>query len=350
MLPDLSRLALRKEESTGYWKQFDDGPWSNVAPEILPHIVRAQVNGVFEFDDACWTLSQLRRQRETDPQLKEAIDEALNTNGFVEAFSQRILRDELNFAPAEGLPGQYATWTDLMLLACTVFRNAGHTFPEQGSIFWRSRKIVLRVVNTNGMWLQFASERLRADPHVVLTAVRQSGNALRYASPALQDDHDMVLAAVIESGEALQFASEGIRTQDRVVVLAAVQKLGYALEYAGPDMQNDEEIVTAAIQTSGGYVLRHAGPLILHSKRMVLFAVQRSPGSLMFAADWLKSDKEVVLAAVSQVGWALEYASEELKNDKEVALVAVRKMPMVLQYLSEELRADKELRRAAGWD
>lgn len=172
------------------------------------------------------------------------------------------------------------------------------------------REVVLAAVASNGMNLQYAAEKWKADREIVLAAMATSfGMALQYAVEELRADRDIVLAAVATtSGRALQDATQQLRA-NREFVLAA----------------------TAAVATSLGTALQYAAEELRADREFVLAVMARNGMALRYAADTLRADREIVLAAMAtSSGMALEYAAEELQADRELVLAAMAKNSLVL--------------------
>lgn len=87
-----------------------------------------------------------------------------------------------------------------------------------------NRACVLALVERFGTRLDFASERLKADPDSVRAAVQNDAAAVRFTQ-----NREAVLAAVTNQGQALCCADEKFKS-DREIVLATVSKKGDALE------------------------------------------------------------------------------------------------------------------------
>jgi len=68
--------------------------------------------------------------------------------------------------------------------------------------------VVRAAVQTNGVELQFASQRLRDDALTVFLAVRQRGISLQFASHRLKNDEQIVLTAIKQNWAAFDYASE----------------------------------------------------------------------------------------------------------------------------------------------
>lgn len=113
---------------------------------------------------------------------------------------------------------------------------------------WDDRDAVLELVRADGMLLELASERLRADPEVVLEAVRSLGDAFDFASAAMRSDREFVLQALREDPHALLFADEDL-LEDKELWLEAVRQHGMMLKEAPWELQADAEVVFEACRS-----------------------------------------------------------------------------------------------------
>eukprot|EP00405_Crypthecodinium_cohnii_P054166 CAMPEP_0206625960 /NCGR_PEP_ID=MMETSP0325_2-20121206/65034_1 /ASSEMBLY_ACC=CAM_ASM_000347 /TAXON_ID=2866 /ORGANISM="Crypthecodinium cohnii, Strain Seligo" /LENGTH=382 /DNA_ID=CAMNT_0054150219 /DNA_START=77 /DNA_END=1226 /DNA_ORIENTATION=- len=204
------------------------------------------------------------------------------------------------------------------------------------------REVVLAAVRNRGDALLFANAELQADKELVLEAVRQHGEALPYASKDLRGDRDIVSEAMRTFGQALSYASDELRSVGQGAVLEAVQLCGLTLQFALAPARDDPQVVLEAVR-SNGLALQHASERLQGDKDLVLQAVQQCGDALQFASPDMRADKEVVLEAVIQQGAALNYASLGLRADDEVVLQAMKQNVHSLLYASHKLRASKDL-------
>ena len=58
------------------------------------------------------------------------------------------------------------------------------------------KDLILKLIDRNCAWFEFASEELKDDKEVVMKAIEHSGKLIEYASSRLQQDETVVLAAV----------------------------------------------------------------------------------------------------------------------------------------------------------
>lgn len=65
---------------------------------------------------------------------------------------------------------------------------------------------VLAAVKQDGLYLQYASERLKKNKEIVLAAVRENGNALQYASYSMTDDEVVVYEAITNTKHRVNLA------------------------------------------------------------------------------------------------------------------------------------------------
>lgn len=179
-------------------------------------------------------------------------------------------------------------------------------------------EMVLKILDQDGLALQYVSNTLKDDKDVVLTAVKQDGFALQYGSARLQGEREIVLNSLLKNGMALQYAGAMLKN-DPVCVSTAVNRNGLALQYSSDDMKDNKEIVITAVSQNGL--------------------------ALQFASDKLKNDKDVVLKAVKRNGRALAHASDERKDDKDIVLEALLQDATAIEFVSERLKTDRDFLR-----
>ena len=193
-----------------------------------------------------------------------------------------------------------------------------YNFKEAPKEWLESNEFMLQTLtdNTDGRFLQYASEKLKDDREIVLAAVTKSGSALEFASDKLKDDKEIVLTAVTNRGYSLQYASTKLK-DDKEIVLVAVTNGGFALQYASDKLKDDKEIVLAALDNKGR--------------------------ALEYASDKLKDDREFILAAVKKYGTTLSYASNNLKNNREIVLEAIKNDPNSIEFVNDQLNGYPEI-------
>ena len=74
------------------------------------------------------------------------------------------------------------------------YRNMIEEDDEIDIIF--DKDLILKLIDRNCAWFEFASEELKDDKEVVMKAIEDSGKLIEYASSRLQQDEAVVLAAV----------------------------------------------------------------------------------------------------------------------------------------------------------
>lgn len=90
----------------------------------------------------------------------------------------------------------------------------------------------------NGRYLSF----YKNDFLSISSLVEQNGVYLEFASNRLKDNMDIVKAAVKNNGLSLRFASEELRN-DKEIVLEAINQNPKAIEFASIELQNDTDII-----------------------------------------------------------------------------------------------------------
>jgi len=150
----------------------------------------------------------------------------------------------------------------------------------------KSKDIMSKLINNDGLYLEYASSKLCDDKIIVKLAVSQNGLALKYASDDLKNNNKIVTLAVLQN-EA-------------------------ALEYASNELKNNFEIVKLAVSKNGLY--------------------------LRYASYYLRNDYKIVELAVSQNGMALQYASDDFKNNVEICRLAFKQDKYAKQFMNKKIR------------
>mmetsp|Transcript_4676 Transcript_4676/g.13486 ORF Transcript_4676/g.13486 Transcript_4676/m.13486 type:complete len:229 (+) Transcript_4676:1207-1893(+) len=109
-----------------------------------------------------------------------------------------------------------------------------------------NERVAIAAVTREGLFLRYASNRLRNDERVVTAAVGRDGRALRYASTELRNNVRVVTAAATQNGMSLDYASDELK-HNPAVVIAAVAQNSDALRHASDGMKKDPDVFRAAL-------------------------------------------------------------------------------------------------------
>ena len=107
--------------------------------------------------------------------------------------------------------------------------------------------VIFEVVSRNGMFLQYASKRLKKNKKIVLQAVDKNGLALQFADKELLDDKEIIVTALKNTISSHQF-----------------------IPY---DMKNSHEIANILNQTNSDKYIRHIIKRKIHSKAWQMYDV-----------------------------------------------------------------------------
>ncbi len=122
--------------------------------------------------------------------------------------------------------------------------------PDADSKLWKDRDFVLETVKKQGDAIKFAKD-FQNDDEVALAAVRSCGRALMYVNCKIGPDFldkELVLEAVKQDGLALEFADERLKA-DKQVVLAAIRQNAKAVKFMDSKyFRNDKEVVLETIK------------------------------------------------------------------------------------------------------
>eukprot|EP00419_Tripos_fusus_P067473 CAMPEP_0172925350 /NCGR_PEP_ID=MMETSP1075-20121228/213557_1 /TAXON_ID=2916 /ORGANISM="Ceratium fusus, Strain PA161109" /LENGTH=609 /DNA_ID=CAMNT_0013786225 /DNA_START=48 /DNA_END=1873 /DNA_ORIENTATION=+ len=185
------------------------------------------------------------------------------------------------------------------------------------------RELFLRAVQTDGHFLKFATEALKADQAIVLSAVQQNGWSLQHAADNLKANPGVVLAAVQQRANTKSKASE---TKASMASWAAMWRMVIGLAGHG-----DDDAV--------GDVFKYADDSLKSCREFVLTVVGINGEALHYADSRFFADREIVHTAMRTMGVEL-YGNE---TERQVLVKAVQKDGNNLHFASEELRADKEI-------
>lgn len=90
---------------------------------------------------------------------------------------------------------------EIIMLAKIKMSNSDEVmnlFEEYDGNLTNNRYVMLSAVNTNGLALQYASERFQDENIVVNSAIKNNFFAFEYVSPRVQEDKDIIYMIVSE--------------------------------------------------------------------------------------------------------------------------------------------------------
>ncbi|MCR4792549.1 MAG: DUF4116 domain-containing protein [Lachnospiraceae bacterium] len=157
---------------------------------------------------------------------------------FVQLFKIKELSD---FSGEETVSGKEESLTEA--------GSAAEELPEENSELWKDREFVLKTVKNQGAALKYAKD-FQKDDEVSLAAVRSYGCALKYANCRMESDFldkELVLEAVRKDGLALEFAPDRLKA-DRQVVLEAIRQNARAVKFMNERFRSDKVVAVEAIK------------------------------------------------------------------------------------------------------
>lgn len=224
------------------------------------------------------------------------------------------------------------------------------------------RALLLTMVKSDGLALDFVSDELKNDKEFVYWATLENPAALEFASAAIKGDRGFVTDLIAKSPGIFQYASEDVRS-NRTVALSVINKKPEMVNYLAGPLIGDNELSALAMEISFGKLFPSSPEWIRSNKSAALVAVKHSPEGVCSIEGELKEDKEVALVALANdpKGETYRCLSEKLRADPELALMAVKKnfnnlLGRSYQKQSpvpESLKRDKpfalDVVREAGW-
>ncbi|KAG2373723.1 hypothetical protein C9374_011812 [Naegleria lovaniensis] len=105
------------------------------------------------------------------------------------------------------------------LRALPRLRNGPLYEQDRGTVI--SPSSALRVVQENGLFLQYCSEEARSDRNIVKQAIQENGMALQFASEELRNDLELVRIALLNNPEIYSHLSQTVQ-EDSSIALTLV--------------------------------------------------------------------------------------------------------------------------------
>jgi len=198
---------------------------------------------------------------------------------------------------------------------------------------WNNKEEVLEAVRMFGDNLQYASEELRADREVVLAAVKSDNDyALRYACKELRGDKEVVVAAINDWSDNIEFASEKLRA-DPEIAMTAIESVQCGDEMPAYGihevLMKDKEFLLQAI--SAGNYTKNPFILILKAhkdlwkeKEFVLLAIEtiRNAHSYRIKFNHLRTIDP--MDKITSLNSLWRKIDNSLKSDQEILLEAAK--------------------------
>lgn len=217
-------------------------------------------------------------------------------------------------------------------------------------------EIALMAVETNGMNLEFASDRLRNDTKIVTKAVSENCHALQFASAQLRDRGSFVQRAVHlnslnvrrgnrvdNSVEMYSHISERLKC-DVGFWLDVAKHENVALKYASEQLKDDDAFINQLIETRRFADLTHVSERLKNDRVLMTAAVRSNSGALKFASTRLKDDESFMIKALNSLEWnpakhVMRSASERLRDDRLFVATVVSMDHSAMVYASDRLKA-----------
>ena len=220
--------------------------------------------------------------------------------------------------------------------------------------YWLSR------AKADGMNIRDAPLNLRSDKTVIISAVRQNFSAICYAHSDLQYDDDVLycywLSRVKVNGMNLDEAPDKFRA-DVSIVCAAISQDVRALEFAHDDVKTDAKVKDAQCDywlskvKDDAMNLRDVPNDFRARKIISLSAIQQNVGATEFVPGELYGDSEILQIASKywqfkvKTNWEfLRDAPSEIRSQTEVVLAAIQEDFRAFSYASEEAQGREEVK------
>ena len=177
---------------------------------------------------------------------------------------------------------------------------------------------------------KFASQRLKENMKLVLEVVNRDGLQLEHVAPHLQLVREVVACAAKENSDALQFASQDIRS-DRSFMMKFISQRASCMQYAHSSLLDDASFVLECQQTLTSTC-----------------TIRRTCVALACASQRLRSDKATVMKIVGLNGLCLAAADETLCDDEDVVRTAIAQHPRAYLAASLRLKDMESIKALAG--
>ena len=194
-------------------------------------------------------------------------------------------------------------------------------------------------------FLDYMSEKDRADPEVVRSFVRHNGMELEHASETLKRDPSIVSLAVSRNGRALEHAHESLQRHPEIVRLA----LGNdptAIEWVDITtlgLDNYLAFFQAALKKKSRTANRISHALYRTTPELLDLAVLADASILQHGSAAYRSSREKARQILPKAPLALQYFEETIRSDRELVSLAIQKNALAFELASAELRRDEAL-------
>ncbi|WBP84242.1 DUF4116 domain-containing protein [Mycoplasmopsis edwardii] len=165
------------------------------------------------------------------------------------------------------------------------------------SFFKNDKEVILKILDKDGLALEFASDELKDDREVVLKAVKQDGLALKFASERLKNNLNIVKVSINQNVNAYHYASEQIKNNYEIALMsaAAIKK------------------IPEALKNNSNWQLDFANKLkklnlpqiidsfeIISDRYLLLELIEIDPNFIKKAPDELMNDKSFLIEAINK--------------------------------------------------
>ena len=191
MIPEQSRLLRTGQEYTPTQETSSQQHWFRIN-DVVGHIFSFLTTGYGEREFETYSLKLSSINQRCFVSLEG------RRNEIITEMSRRILRRDVQ--KIQSAPEAVKNNPEFLLITFGLKPNLLSFSPFSGD-----KKFALKLLEKNGLALEFCSEELRDNKTVVLKAVKQNGLALKYASERLRKDQNVILEAISSNPESRQF-------------------------------------------------------------------------------------------------------------------------------------------------
>lgn len=215
-------------------------------------------------------------------------------------------------------------------------------------------KVLLYLLSTNPLALQFVDSRFRASEKFMSQAVRKNSNTLKFGTSEIQDNDKIVMEAILNDPRAFAFASPRLRKSKKFLEIIEIFNNKDYFKNATNSMKNNEKVVFLLMDKYPENY-KYIGKELKKNSKIAFAAITKMPENLKYADSSLQRDKKFILKLMNSKCDNLEkaypFVGDNLKKDADFVLDRLKEskyrsfvLPkkVFFYYADESLKKDKD--------
>lgn len=212
--------------------------------------------------------------------------------------------------------------------------NAVEFFDDE---FKKNKEFALEAVKNKASSIRYFDEKLRNDDEIITKAIQEGlvndnyPTFLEYLPKKYQDNKNIVTKILELNGLELEFASNNLK-DDLDCVITAVRRNEYAIKHSSDKFKSNLNcFIEVLLATKKSHIVEFFSDDIRDNEKAFLEAAKfdglnnidgKAGGVIKFASDRLKCSKDFLMEFIEIAPFVLDYIPKDIAKDKDIKLKA----------------------------